>query len=147
MSHHTGWAGNGSVTINLKEPEGIEVALELVSHCDVVIENFGPGVMERIGLGYDRLCEAKPDVVMFSMPAAGLYGPLSNLRTYGLSLASLTGLDSITGYEDGPPIAMENARSRIPTTGSWVRSRSSSPCVTAAGPVRVSTSTARSRKP
>lgn len=109
LSHHTGWAGNGSVTINLKEPEGIEVALELVSHCDVVIENFGPGVMERIGLGYDRLCEAKPDVVMFSMPAAGLYGPLSNLRTYGLSLASLTGLDSITGYEDGPPIAMENA--------------------------------------
>lgn len=109
LSHHTGWAGNGSVTINLKEPEGIEVALELVSQCDVVIENFGPGVMERIGLGYEELCKIRPDVVMFSMPAAGLYGPLSNLRTYGLSLASITGLDSITGYEGGSPIAMENA--------------------------------------
>ncbi len=109
LSHHPGWAGNGSVTLNVKEPKGIEVALELVSHCDVVIENFGPGVMERLGLGYDELVKAKPDVVMFSMPAAGLYGPLSNLRTYGLSLASITGLDSITGYLDGPPIAMENA--------------------------------------
>lgn len=111
LSHHTGWAGNGSVTINLKEPEGIELALELVSHCDVVIENFGPGVMERIGLGYEALRAARSDVVMFSMPAAGLYGPLSKLRTYGLSLASITGLDSITGYEGGPPIAMENAYS------------------------------------
>lgn len=109
LSHHTGWAGNGSVTINLKEPEGIEVALELISQCDVVIENFGPGVMERLGLGYEALRKAKSDVIMFSMPAAGLYGPLSNLRTYGLSLASITGLDSITGYEGGPPIAMENA--------------------------------------
>jgi benzylsuccinate CoA-transferase BbsF subunit len=109
LSHHTGWAGNGSVTINLKEPEGIEVALELVSQCDVVIENFGPGVMERLGLGYEELQKAKSDVIMFSMPAAGLYGPLSNLRTYGLSLASITGLDSITGYEGGSPIAMENA--------------------------------------
>lgn len=109
LSHHTGWAGNGSVTINLKEPEGIEVALELISKCDVVIENFGPGVMERLGLGYEELQKARSDVIMFSMPAAGLYGPLSNLRTYGLSLASITGLDSITGYEGGPPIAMENA--------------------------------------
>jgi benzylsuccinate CoA-transferase BbsF subunit len=111
LSHHAGWAGNGSVTINLKEPRGIEVALELISHCDVVIENFGPGVMERLGLGYDELIRARPDIVMFSMPSAGLDGPLSGLRTYGLSLASITGLDSITGYEDGPPIAMENAYS------------------------------------
>lgn len=111
LSQHTGWAGNGSVTINLKELRGIEVALELVAHCDVVIENFGPGVMERLGLGYDALVRARPDIVMFSMPSAGLDGPLSGLRTYGLSLASVTGLDSLTGYEDGPPIAMENAYS------------------------------------
>ena len=111
LSHHTGWAGNGSITIDLKKPEGIELALEFISHCDVVAENFGPGVMGNLGLGYDKLREAKPDIVMFSMPAAGLYGPMHELRTYGLSLASITGLDSITGYAGGGPIAMENAYS------------------------------------
>ena len=51
----------------------------------------------------------KPDLVMFSMPAAGLTGPLKEIRTYGLSLTSTTGLDSLTGYVDGPPIPVENA--------------------------------------
>lgn len=109
LSLHAGWAGNGSVTLNLKKPEGVALARELIAHCDVVVENFGPGVMSGLGLGYAELAEVKSDIVMFSMPAAGLYGPLSNLRTYGLSLASITGMDSLTGYVDGPPIAMENA--------------------------------------
>ncbi len=111
LSNHAGWANNGSVTLNLKEPEGIELAKEFISHCDVVIENFSPGVMENFGLGYQDLVKVRPDLVMFSMPAAGLTGPMRGIRTYGMSLASLTGLDSITGYLDGPPIAMENAYS------------------------------------
>lgn len=109
LSQHTGWAGNGSITLNLKDPRAVELALEFIAQCDVVVENFGPGIMEKFGLGYDRLREAREDIIMFSMPSAGLNGPLSNLRTYGLSLASITGLDSITGYIDGPPIPMENA--------------------------------------
>lgn len=111
LSHHTGWAGNGSVTLNLKTPEGIELAKEFISHCDVVIENFSPGVMARFGMGYEDLIEVRKDLIMFSMPAAGQTGPLRGIRTYGMSLASLTGLDSITGYVDGPPIPMENAYS------------------------------------
>lgn len=109
LSQHTGWAGNGSVTLNLKDPRGVELALELIAECDVVVENFGPGVMEKLGLGYEVVKKAREDIIMFSMPSAGLDGPLSNIRTYGLSLASITGLDSITGYDGGPPIAMENA--------------------------------------
>ncbi|MBX7160306.1 MAG: CoA transferase [Acidimicrobiia bacterium] len=109
LSQHAGWAGNGSVTLNLRSAEGIELARRFVSECDVVIENFGPGVMDKLGLGYDVLSEDNPGLVMFSMPAAGLTGPLSGLRTYGLSLASLTGLDSITGYAGEGPLAMENA--------------------------------------
>lgn len=109
LSHHAGWAGNGSVTLNLKSPEGIELARQFVAECDVVVENFAPGVMDRLGLGYQELAKVRPDLVMFSMPAAGLYGPYRDLRTYGLSLASLTGMDSLTGYTDGPPIPMENA--------------------------------------
>jgi len=109
LSNHACWAGNGSVTLNLKKPEARELARELIARCDVVIENFGPGVMEGLDLGWERLRAVKPDLVMFSMPAAGLTGPLKDIRTYGLSLTSTTGLDSLTGYRGGPPIPVENA--------------------------------------
>ena len=109
LQNHAGWAGNSSVTLNLRKPEARDLALQLVAKCDVAIENFGPGAMTDLGLGYEQLCAARPDIVMLSMPAAGLSGPLRDVRTYGMSLTSLTGLDSVTGYLDGPPVPMENA--------------------------------------
>ncbi len=109
LQNHAGWAGNGSVTLNLKEPEARELALQLIAKCDVVVENFGPGAMNGLNLGYDVIRAAKPDIVMLSMPAAGLSGPLKDVRTYGMSLTSLTGLDSMTGYDGGPPVPVENA--------------------------------------
>ncbi len=111
LSNHACWAGNGSVTLNLKKPEAQQLARDLVAECDVVVENFGPGVMEQLGCGYEALRGVRPDIIMFSMPAAGLDGPLKGVRTYGLSLTSLTGLDSLTGYADGPPVPVENAYS------------------------------------
>ncbi|MBM5812963.1 MAG: CoA transferase [Gammaproteobacteria bacterium] len=109
LSNHAGWAGNGSVTLNLKTPAARDLARRLVAVCDVVVENFGPGAMAALGLDYAELCRVRPDLVMLSMPAAGLNGPLKSVRTYGLSLSSLTGLDSITGYAGGPPVPFENA--------------------------------------
>ena len=109
LQNHAGWAGNGSVTLNLKHPAARELALQLVAKCDAAIENFGPGAMEDLGLGYEQLRSVKPDLVMLSMPAAGLHGPLKDVRTYGMSLTSLTGLDSVTGYAGGPPVPVENA--------------------------------------
>jgi len=109
LSNHACWAGNGSVTLNLKRDEAQELARQLIARCDAVIENFGPGVMEGLHLGYEELRAVKPDLVMFSMPAAGLTGPLKDIRSYGLSLTSTTGLDSLTGYVGGPPIPVENA--------------------------------------
>ncbi|MEE8385526.1 MAG: CoA transferase [Dehalococcoidia bacterium] len=109
LSNHACWAGNGSVSLNLKKPEARDLARQLIAKCDVVVENFGPGVMNQLELGYQELCAVKPDIVMFSMPAAGLTGPLRDVRTYGLSLTSMTGLDSLTGYLDGPPVPVENA--------------------------------------
>jgi benzylsuccinate CoA-transferase BbsF subunit len=109
LSNHACWAGNGSISLNLKLPAAQQLARDLIARCDVVIENFGPGVMEGLHLGWDDLRAVKPDLVMFSMPAAGLTGPLKDIRTYGLSLTSTTGLDSLTGYDDGPPIPVENA--------------------------------------
>ena len=109
LSNNACWAGNGSVSLNLKQDEARELALKLIAECDVVVENFGPGVMERLGLGYDALKEVKEDIIMFSMPAAGLYGPLKDVRTYGLSLTSTTGLDSLVGYSEGDIVPVENA--------------------------------------
>ena len=109
LSNHAQWAGNGSISINLKKPEGRKLALEFVAKCDVVIENFGPGVMSQFGLGYEELRSVKPDIVLFSLPAAGLDGPLQHIRTYGLSLTSTTGLDSMTGYYGEPPLPVEQA--------------------------------------
>jgi benzylsuccinate CoA-transferase BbsF subunit len=111
LSNNACWAGNGSVSLNLKKPEALELAKQLVAESDVVVENFGPGVMQKMGLGYEVLRKIKPDLIMFSMPAAGLDGPLKNIRTYGLSLTSTTGLDSLTGYTGGGPLPVENAYS------------------------------------
>ncbi len=109
LQNHAGWAGNGSITLNLKLDAAKELAKDLVAQCDVVVENFGPGAMDALGLGYDVLSQVKPDIVMLSMPTAGLSGPLKDVRTYGMSLTSLAGLDSITGYVGGDPIPVENA--------------------------------------
>ena len=109
LQNHAGWAGNGSATIDLKKPEGQELARRLVAVCDVAIENFGPGVMNKLGLGYEQLRAVRPDVILASMPAAGLTGPMRGIRTYGMSLSSITGLDSLTGYRGGPPVPVENA--------------------------------------
>ncbi len=109
LFNHAAWAGNGSVTLNLKEPEAQELCRRLIATSDAVVENFGPGVLDELGLGYERLRTVKPNIVVLSMPAAGLWGPLEKIRTYGLSLTSITGLDSITGYAGGPPVPVENA--------------------------------------
>lgn len=107
LTQHNMWSGNGSVSLDLATPEGREIAHALVAQCDIALENFGPGVAERFELRYEDLCKARPDLVMLSMPAAGHSGPLKNVRTYGNALASLTGLDSLTGYGRGDVIPFE----------------------------------------
>jgi benzylsuccinate CoA-transferase BbsF subunit len=109
IQNHAFWAGNRSVTLNLKTDEGRALAGELVARCDVVIENFGHGAMERLGLGPEALCARDPRLVFASLSSAGQAGPLSRLRTYGNSLAALAGLDGVTGEADGRLQAMENA--------------------------------------
>jgi benzylsuccinate CoA-transferase BbsF subunit len=109
LQNHAHWAGNRSVTLDLADPEGVGLAKRLVAHCDLALENFAPGTLDRLGLGFEALRAVRPDLVLVSMPAAGSFGPLHGVRTYGTSLASLTGLDSITGYLDSGPSVFENA--------------------------------------
>lgn len=107
LTQHNMWAGNGSVALDLAKPEGRALAHRLVAECGIAIENFGPGVAERFALRYEDLVAVRRDLVMLSMPAAGHSGPLKNVRTYGNALASLTGLDSLTGYGKGDVIPFE----------------------------------------
>ena len=102
-----------SVTLNTAHPEAVELAHSLVAACDVVIENFSPGVMDRLGLGYDALRRHKPDIVMISISSNGRTGPLRDLRAYAPSIGALAGLDSNLGYEGERPLGLKHAYADI----------------------------------
>ncbi len=101
--------GKLSVTLNISEPDAVELAKRLVQRCDVVIENFSPGVMDRLGLGYETLRAIKPDIIMASISSTGQEGPLRDLRAYAPSIGALSGLDSTMGYEGGGPLGLKHA--------------------------------------
>jgi benzylsuccinate CoA-transferase BbsF subunit len=92
-----------SVLLNLKAPEGVDLAKRLVSRCDLVAENFRPGVMARLGLSYDDLAQVKPDIVMVSMAANGQTGPERGLPGYAGMFGALSGLSYLLGYPEGAP--------------------------------------------
>jgi crotonobetainyl-CoA:carnitine CoA-transferase CaiB-like acyl-CoA transferase len=98
-----------SVTLNLKEPRAVELALELIGISDLVLENFRPGVMDRLGLGYPKLREVKPDIILVSLSANGQTGPESRYAGYAPMFAALGGLGYLTGYPDGPPVELRHA--------------------------------------
>ena len=98
-----------SVTLNLKEPRALELAYDLVRISDVVLENFRPGVMDRLGLGYPQLREIKPDVIMVSLSSNGQTGPEARYAGYAPMFAALGGLGYLTGYPDGPPVELRHA--------------------------------------
>jgi formyl-CoA transferase len=95
--------GKRSITLNLKHPEGKRVFLELVGHCDVLIENFRPGTMERLGLGYEALRAVNPRLVYASISGFGQTGPYRSRPGYDIIGQAMGGLMSITGWPDSPP--------------------------------------------
>jgi crotonobetainyl-CoA:carnitine CoA-transferase CaiB-like acyl-CoA transferase len=92
-----------SVLLNLKTDAGIRLAKEIVSVSDLTAENFRPGVMDRLGLGYQDLLRVRPDIVMVSMAANGQSGPDRGLPGYAGIFGALSGLSSLMGYAGGPP--------------------------------------------
>jgi benzylsuccinate CoA-transferase BbsF subunit len=96
--------GKLSVSLNFKQPEAIEIAKKLVAVSDVVAENFAAGVMDKLGLGYEALKMVKPDIIMISMSGYGAVGPESRYVSYGPAQAPLSGLSSLTGFPDFPPM-------------------------------------------
>jgi len=95
-----------SVCLDLTDETDRERAKQLVRASDVVIENFSPGVMKKLGLDYESLCAVKPDVIMASLSAFGQHGPQSKYVGYGPSLDAWSGLCSLNAYEDGLPLAL-----------------------------------------
>jgi crotonobetainyl-CoA:carnitine CoA-transferase CaiB-like acyl-CoA transferase len=95
--------GKRSVRLNLEMPEAVAIAKSLASHCDLVVENFAPGVMARMGLGYEALREVKADIIMLSLSGYGQAGPYSRFVSYGGLLGAQSGLFSVSGYETGQP--------------------------------------------
>ena len=98
-----------SITLNLKEPRAVELALDLVRISDLVLENFRPGVMDRLGLGFDRLQEVKEDILMVSVSSNGQTGPEKGYSGYAPMFAASGGLGHLTGYPDGPPVELRHA--------------------------------------
>lgn len=93
-----------SICLDLKHPSGRELALRLIEVSDVVVNNFSPGTMDRLGLGYDAARTVRPDVVYLEMPMLGTEGPHRDCRGYGLTIAAAGGLLGLTGYGDAPPV-------------------------------------------
>lgn len=97
-----------SVRINLKNPKGTALAKRIVALADVAAESFRPGVMARMGLGFDALAAVKSDIILVSVSACGQSGPDSGFGGYAPLFGAWGGLGYLTGYEDGPPVEMRH---------------------------------------
>ena len=96
--------GRRSVTLDLKRPEAVEAALDLMSRADVVIEGFRPGTMERLGLGPQAALARNPRLVYGRMTGWGQTGPLAERAGHDLNYIALSGVLSGIGRADGPPV-------------------------------------------
>ena len=96
--------GKKSVTLNLATEEGVEVFLELVRNADVVVQNFKPGTMEKMGLSYERVKEYNPRIIYVSGSGFGQDGPYAEKPAFDVIIQAMGGVMSITGEEGGPPI-------------------------------------------
>ena len=100
------------LTLNLKTPEGLEIFKELVKRSDVAVQNFSPGTMERLGLGYEVLKELNPRIIYAALSGFGQYGPYSARGSYAMIAEAMSGHTRLTGDgvdPKGPPIQMAQA--------------------------------------
>ena len=93
-----------SITVNLKNPRGKEVFTRLVKACDVLLENFGPGVLDRLGFGWEKVHELNPRMIMGSIKGFGSEGPYAAFKAYENVAQAMGGAMSTSGMFDGPPV-------------------------------------------
>ena len=93
-----------SLSLNMNEPQAIEIARKLVAECDVVMENYTPGVIEKWGLDYEELKRIKPDIIMLRQSGYGSWGPYAKLPAFGMVLVPIAGLPNFIGWPDKEPL-------------------------------------------
>lgn len=101
-----------NLTLNLKDPEGLAIFKELVKKSDVIVQNFSPGTMESLGLGYDVLKELNPRIIYAALSGFGQYGPYTERRSYAMIAEAMSGHTMLTGENhdpEGPPVEMAQA--------------------------------------
>lgn len=98
-----------SCTLNMSQAEAREIAKKIIAQCDIVVENFGKGVMNRFGLDYDALCEIKPDIIMLSCSGLGRTGPDSDKLAFGTLLQLFSGWSMLQGNPDSTKITIGGA--------------------------------------
>ncbi|MFQ5666400.1 MAG: CaiB/BaiF CoA transferase family protein [Candidatus Binatia bacterium] len=97
----TDWnAGKRFVALDLTRPQGVELAHRLIATCDVVVENYSAGVMDKLGLGYAVLQQANPKLIMFSSSGYGDSGPYRRYVTWGPNIEALSGLSTLSGFPE-----------------------------------------------
>ena len=101
------------ITLNLKTEEGKKIFLELVNKADILLENYRPGVMERLGLGYEVLREKNPRLIYGAVSGFGCYGSYSDRPGYDIISQAMGGLMSVTGAKNGDPTRSGNAMGDI----------------------------------
>lgn len=94
-----------SITVNMKSPAGKEIFTRLLKKCDVIMENFGPGVLERLGFPWSVIHEINPRIILASIKGFGGSGPYSQFKAYEVIAQAMGGSMSTTGWFDGPPSA------------------------------------------
>jgi formyl-CoA transferase len=97
-------ANKKSVTVNLKSKRGLELAKELAKQADIIVENFAPGAIERLGFGYDAVRAVNPGIIYAQVKGFGTGGPYENNLAFDMIAQATGGVMSITGDLDGPPL-------------------------------------------
>jgi formyl-CoA transferase len=96
-------ANKKSLTLNLKSEEGKRLFKELIKQSDVLLENFGPGAMDRLGLGWDVLRDINPRLIYATIKGFGSYGPHAHFKSYEPVAQAMGGAMSVTGFAENPP--------------------------------------------
>jgi CoA:oxalate CoA-transferase len=107
--------GKRSITVNLKSPEGLRIIRDLALRADVLVENFRPGVMERLGLGQNVVRELNPRLIYASISGFGQAGPFRDWPAFDLVIQAMSGLMSLTGEPDGRATAVGESIADVAT--------------------------------